>query len=128
MKREIASSTHGLLNRAGWSFTHMADWSGPSDTFDHTQYCIEEPRDVHIPGHAVVVLIDLATDEFKVYAASVNPGYSGRNVKKPPKPAHTPLAGKMRAGLGARALANDIRKELDFMMGVFRVSGLEGLS
>ena len=127
MKREIAGGAQTRLNRTDWRFTHMNHWSGPADTFDHTTFCLEETRSKAIPEPVIVVIIDLAADEFQVYATKAGPRYDGYKLKAPPKPAHKPLVTKARAGMGGTALGNDILKELDFLLGVFKTSGLEGL-
>lgn len=128
MKREVAGKALERLNNAGWSFAHMRNWSGPSDTLGSTTYCLAEEGVRRVSGYVVVVVIDMNSDSFEVYAVKSGALGDMHRLKSPPNPGHTPLVGKMKPGAGAVALANSIKRELEFLVGVSEVSGLGGLA
>lgn len=124
MKRETAATANVTLNRREWAFTHQRTWGGEDETTS-TIYAASDTFSKRIPGYAVVVVVDLSTDEYKVYAAKETAGMS--KLTAPPEPAHKPLTGKAREGAAGVALANDLEKVLKALVDTFNTSGIAGL-
>lgn len=124
MKRETAGTANVTLNRRDWAFTHQRAWGGEDET-SSTIYAASDTFTKSIPGYALVFVVDLAADEYKVYATKEADGLS--KLKAPPEPAHKPRTGKAREGAGGVALANDLEKELKALVDAFNTSGIAGL-
>lgn len=124
MKRETASTAFVTLNRRDWAFTYQRNWGG-ADEASSTIFAASDTFSKHIPGYALVLVVDLVTDAYKVYAAKEVDGMS--KLTAPPEPAHKPRTGKAREGAAGVALANDLEKELKALVDTFNTAGMAGL-